>query len=907
MATKINNSKNQSARETLTNKDFYFFSKEKTESPNTNEPKYILGGKGYSLVQMTDMGLPVPPGFVISIQTCEYYYKNDRKFPANFTDQVKQYLQKIEESTGKKFGDPQNPLLLSVRSGSAVSMPGMMDTILNLGLNKETLQGLITKSGNDRFALDNYRRFIQMFGDVVMGVEHAKFMGILDSAKEEFGVSLDVDLTADNIKIIVDRYLDLYKTDTGKEFPHDPFEQLMLSIEAVFKSWNNPRAISYRRINKVPAKISGTAVTVQAMVFGNMGENSATGVAFTRNPSTGAKEYYGEYLVNAQGEDVVAGIRTPKHLDDMAKEMPEIYEQVKEIFAKLEMHYKDMVDLEFTIEEGILYMLQSRVGKRTGKAAVKIAVDMFNEKLIDKDTAIMRVDPNALNQLLHPAIDPKAQKELIAKGLPASPGAATGQIVFNAEDAVIWANQGKKVILVRMETSPEDIEGMNVAQGILTARGGMTSHAAVVARGMGKCCVSGCSDIAVNEEKKSLHVGKSIDLVEGDWITLDGSNGEVYRGKIDTVEPTLEGEFGILMQWADDVRKLKVRTNADTPKDATVARKFGAEGIGLCRTEHMFFQEDRIFAVREMILSDTKEERVKALNKIEKMQQSDFENIFRQMHDLPVTVRLLDPPLHEFLPHTDEEMQEIADAMQVEFEVLKDRKESLAEFNPMLGFRGCRLGMVYPEITEMQTRAIINAAIVVAKEGILVKPEIEIPVTSNYRELEVLNQVIKDIADPILQQAKADKNATKELKLLGYTIGTMIELPRACVTADKFAQYSQFFSFGTNDLTQTTYGYSRDDAGKFIGKYIELGVYMDDPFQVIDQEGIGVLMEMAVKKGREVNPEMEIGICGEHGGEPKSVEFCHKIGLNYVSCSPYRVPVARLASAQAVIREKLEK
>lgn len=907
MDKKINSETKKNGKEikNLENKNFYFFSKDKTESVQTSEPKYILGGKGYSLLQMTDMGLPVPPGFVISIQTCEYYYKNNRQFPADFIEQVKQYLKKIEESTGKTFGDPKNPLLLSVRSGSAISMPGMMDTILNLGLNKETLQGLIAKSGNDRFAWDNYRRFIQMFGDVVMGVEHAKFMGILDSSKEEFGVSLDVDLTAENIKVIVERYLALYKTDTGKDFPHDPFEQLMLSIEAVFKSWNNPRAISYRRINKVPAKISGTAVTVQAMVFGNMGENSATGVAFTRNPSTGVKEYYGEYLVNAQGEDVVAGIRTPKHLDDMAKEMPEIYKQVKEIFAKLEDHYKDMVDLEFTIEEGILYMLQSRVGKRTGKAAVKIAVDMFNEKLIDKDIAIMRVDPNALNQLLHPAIDPKAHKDLIAKGLPASPGAATGQIVFTAEEAVIWAGQGKKVILVRMETSPEDIEGMNVAQGILTARGGMTSHAAVVARGMGKCCVSGCADIAVNEEKKSLHIGKDIDLVEGDWITLDGSNGEVYRGKIDTVEPTLDGEFGILMQWADDVRKLKVRTNADTPKDAAVARKFGAEGIGLCRTEHMFFQEDRIFAVREMILSDTKEERVKALKKIEKMQQSDFENIFRQMHDLPVTVRLLDPPLHEFLPHTDEEMQDIAQSMGVDFEILKERKESLAEFNPMLGFRGCRLGMVYPEITEMQTRAIVNAAIIVAKEGIAVKPEIEIPVTSNYRELEVLNQVIRDIADPLLHEAKADKNATKELKDLEYIIGTMIELPRACVTAEKFAQHAQFFSFGTNDLTQTTYGYSRDDAGKFIGKYIELGVYMDDPFQVIDQEGIGVLMEIAVQKGREVNPKMEIGICGEHGGEPKSVEFCHKIGLNYVSCSPYRVPVARLAAAQAVLREKI--
>lgn len=877
-------------------KYIYKFSKEKTEMPDVEDPKYTLGGKGYGLAKMTEMNLQVPPGFVISIPVCEYYYQNDYKLPPELEKEIKDNIIFLEKATGKVFGNKNNPLLLSVRSGAASSMPGMMDTVLNLGLNEDSLQGLIEKSGNERFAWDSYRRFIQMFGNVVLEVEHSKFEGIMDELKKEKNAKTDVELDVNALKELVLRYKELVKSEIGNEFPTDAREQLTLGIMAVIKSWNNPRAISYRRINKISSKITGTAVNVQSMVFGNLGETSGTGVAFTRNPSTGVKEYYGEYLMNAQGEDVVAGIRTPLHLDNMENALPEIYEEIKQVFATLENYYKDMVDLEFTIENGKLFILQSRVGKRTGKAAVKIAVDMMKEGLIDKKTAVLRVDPEMLNQLLHPMFDPKEIKEVIAKGLPASPGAVSGQIVFSAEDAVLWSSQGKKVILVRLETSPEDIEGMNVAQGILTARGGMTSHAAVVARGMGKSCVAGCSEIAVNEEKKILHVGKDIDLEEGEWISLDGSTGQVYKGKLNTVEPVMDGEFGELMKWADEFRKLKVRTNADTPKDAKVARGFGAEGIGLCRTEHMFFQEDRIFAMRQMILSDSKEERVSALNKIEKMQQSDFEGLFRQMEGYPVTVRLLDPPLHEFLPKEDHELEAIAKEMSVEFEVLKSRREALSEFNPMLGFRGCRLGMVYPEITQMQTRAIINAAINVTLEGKVVIPEIEIPVTSNYKELEILNEVIKQIADELIESNPKVKGKLK------YKLGTMIELPRACVTADKFANYSDFFSFGTNDLTQTTYGYSRDDAGKFIAKYLELGVYADDPFQVLDREGIGELMKLAVEKGRFVKKGLEVGICGEHGGEPKSVEFCHEIGLDYVSCSPYRVVIARLAAAQAAIK-----
>ena len=878
-------------------KYIYLFSKEKTETPNTDKPKYILGGKGASLVEMTKLGIPVPPGFVISIDVCDYYYKHDEKYPEGLMDEVKKYLKEVEKQTGKKFGDSKNPLLLSVRSGAAVSMPGMMDTVLNLGLNEETLKGLIEQSGDERFAWDSYRRFIQMFSDVVMGVEHAKFEKVLDKVKEEKKVKEDIDLTSEDLKELVAKYKELYKEEIGEEFPTDPFEQLKKGIDAVFGSWNNPRAIAYRRINKISAEVIGTAVNVQSMVFGNMGDDSGTGVAFTRNPSTGERKYYGEYLMKAQGEDVVAGIRTPKHLDDLKKDQPKVYKELTDIFDKLEEHYKDMMDVEFTIEHGKLYILQSRVGKRTGQAAVRAAVEMVDEKLITTDEAIMRVEPDKLNELLHPAIDPKADKEEIAKGLPASPGAASGQIVFNAVDAANWKEEGKKVILVRLETSPEDIEGMNAAEGILTARGGMTSHAAVVARGMGKCCVAGCSELAVNEETKTMHIGKDIDLKEGDWITLDGSTGSVYKGQVKTVDASISGDFGKLMKWADDRRVLKVRTNADTPHDAQTARDFGAEGIGLTRTEHMFFKEERIFAMRQMILADTKEERVTALKKLEKMQQEDFEGIFRAMKDLPVTIRLLDPPLHEFLPHEDEELEKIAKEMGVSFDTLKERRESLAEFNPMLGFRGCRLGMVYPEISEMQTRAIINAAIVVEREGLNVKPEIEIPLVSLHKETTFLAKVIKDTAEKCIKDAKAEGE-------IEYKVGTMLELPRSCLVAGELAEESEFFSFGTNDLTQTTFGFSRDDAGRFITKYIAEGVFEEDPFQTLDQVGVGELMKTAIERARKTRKGVSFGICGEHGGDPKSIDFCHRIDMDFVSCSPYRVPIARLAAAQAAIRNE---
>jgi pyruvate,orthophosphate dikinase len=878
----------------MSKKYTYLFSKTKSEMPDVKTPKYILGGKGYSLVGMTQQGIPVPPGFVISIDVCDYYYKNSEKYPKTLEAEIQKSIKVIEKETGKKFGDPKNPLLLSVRSGAAVSMPGMMDTVLNLGLNEKTLKGLIEKTKDERFVWDSYRRFIQMFGDVVMGIEHAKFEGILDKIKKQKGVKSDVELDTDDLKEIVDEYKKLYKTVIGKNFPTDPMKQLQLGIDAVFKSWNNPRAISYRRINKIAPDIVGTAVNVQAMVFGNMGENSGTGVAFTRNPSTGEKEHYGEYLMKAQGEDVVAGIRTPKHLDDMKEELPKTYKELIKIFNKLEKNYKEMMDVEFTIENGTLYILQSRVGKRTGKAAVKIAVDMVKEKMIDKKEAVLRVEPNKIDELLHPTIDPKAKKEEISTGLPASPGAASGQIVFDAAKALEYREEGKQSILVRLETSPEDIEGMDAAEGILTARGGMTSHAAVVARGMGKCCVAGCSTLTVNEQKKIAHFGIDIDLKEGDWITLDGTSGKVYKGKVKTVAPEIEGEFDTLMSWADGYRKLKVRTNADTPHDAQVAREFGAEGIGLVRTEHMFFQEERIFAMRQMILADSKEEREVALAKIEKMQQSDFEGIFKAMDGYPVTVRLLDPPLHEFLPHEDDELQKIAKEMGVKYEVLKERRESLSEFNPMLGFRGCRLAMVYPEITRMQTRAIVNAAIKVQKKGIKVEPEIEIPLASHVNEVKYLREVIKETAEECIKKGK---------EKVKYLIGSMLELPRACLTADQLTEYADFFSFGTNDLTQTTFGFSRDDAGTFITQYLKMGVFVNDPFQVIDREGVGVLMKEAIKKSRKVKKDMNFSICGEHGGEPNSVEFCHMIGMNFVSCSPYRVPIARLAAAQAALRD----
>ncbi len=874
----------------------YFFSKDRTELPDVKNIKYVLGGKGASLAEMTKQGIPVPPGFVISIDACDLYYKSNQSLPETLLNEVKSNLKDLEKTTGKEFGNRKNPLLVSVRSGAAISMPGMMDTVLNLGLNENTLKGLIENSGDERFGWDSYRRFIQMFGDVVMGIEHCKFEEILDSVKESKKVKLDVELTAEDLKDVVKEYKKLYKKEIGAEFPEDPMDQLKRGVEAVFKSWNNPRAISYRRINKIAPDIIGTAVNVQSMVFGNLGDDSGTGVAFTRNPSTGENKYYGEYLMKAQGEDVVAGIRTPLHIDEMKEALPKIYKELTDIFDSLEDHYKDMMDVEFTIENGILYILQSRSGKRTGPAAVRIAVEMVKEKRITKDEAIMRVDPQALDQLLHPMIDPKAKKIEISKGLPASPGAGSGQIVFNAEDATEWKADGKKIVLVRQETSPEDIEGMNVAEGILTARGGMTSHAAVVARGMGKPCVAGCESITINESKKTVKLANGDVLKEGDWITLDGSNGNVYLGNVDTITPTVSGDFAKLMTWADSTRKLQIRANADTPKDAKLAREFGAEGIGLIRTEHMFFKEERIFAVRQMILSDTKEERVKALAKIEKMQQSDFEQMFREMQGLPVTIRLLDPPLHEFLPHEDDELRAIATEMKVPFEELYKRRSDLAEFNPMLGFRGCRLGMVYPEISEMQVRAIINAAIVVTKEGKKVIPEIEIPLVSLAKEMEYLKGVVVDTAEQCIKDAKA--------KNVKYTVGTMIELPRACVVADELAKHAEFFSFGTNDLTQTTFGFSRDDAGRFISKYLENGIFAEDPFQTLDTGGVGELMKLAIGKVRATRKNALVGICGEHGGDPKSIDFCHKIGMDYVSCSPYRVPIARLAAAQAAVRNK---
>ncbi len=879
----------------MSKKYVYFFSKEKTEIPDVKNLKFVLGGKGASLAEMTKLGIPVPPGFIISIDACDHFYKNEEKYPDGLMDEIKNNLKDLEEKTGKKFGDKKNPLLVSVRSGAAVSMPGMMDTVLNLGLNEDTLEGLIEKSGDERFAWDSYRRFIQMYGNVVMSIEHSKFEKELDIVKEKSNIKNDIDLNVDDLKDTVKRYKTLYKKEIGEEFPNDPMKQLKGGIDAVLKSWNNPRAISYRRINKISAEVIGTAVNIQSMVFGNLGDDSGTGVAFTRNPSTGERKYYGEYLMKAQGEDVVAGIRTPNHLEDMASSLPKTYKELTDIFDLLESHYKDMMDIEFTIENGKLFILQSRAGKRTGQAAVRIAVEMVKEKMLTKEEAILRVDPLSLDQLLHPMINPKAEKKEIAKGLPASPGAGSGQIVFNAEDAMEWSKDGKKVILVRLETSPEDIEGMNVAQGILTARGGMTSHAAVVARGMGRCCVAGCNNISINEDVKIVKLENGDILKEGDWITLDGSNGSVYMDKVETVEPSISGDFAELMSWADKFRKLKIRTNADTPKDVKTAREFGAEGIGLVRTEHMFFKEERIFAMRQMILSDTKEQRVKALAKIEKMQQEDFERIFREMQGLPVTVRLLDPPLHEFLPHDDNELRAIAIEMGVEYDDLYKKRESLAEFNPMLGFRGCRLGMVYPEISEMQVRAIMYAAIVVTKEGLTVLPEIEVPLVSQSKEMEYLKNVIVDTAEKCLKESKTKVN---------YKIGAMLELPRACVVADELAEYAEFFSFGTNDLTQTTFGFSRDDAGKFITKYMENGILAEDPFQTIDRNGVGGLMKEALQKAKSVRKNVEVGICGEHGGDPKSIEFCHLIGMNLVSCSPYRVPIARLAAAQAAIRNK---
>jgi len=866
----------------------YFFGEGKKEM------KKLLGGKGADLSEMTNMGLPVPYGFTITTEVCNLFYDLGKSYPESLEEQIEENLKKLEEKMGMVFGDEKNPLLVSVRSGAAISMPGMMDTVLNLGLNDKTIISLMEKTKNERFGWDSYRRFVQMFGSVVMDVEHDKFEEALQSKKDKKNVKFDTELTAEDLRELVEDYKKIIKEAKGKDFPQDPREQLKMAVDAVFDSWNNKRAVSYRNLHDIPHNI-GTAVNVQAMVFGNMGQDSGTGVAFTRNPATGEDKFYGEYLMNAQGEDVVAGIRTPRHISELKEEMPEIYKQLIDIRKKLEEHYKDMQDVEFTIQEGKLYMLQTRTGKRTAAAALQVAVDMVDQGYIDKKTAVTRVEPQMLDQLLHKQLDKKAKKdaELLTKGLPASPGAALGKVVFDADTAVEEA-KSENVVLVRTETSPEDIQGMAVAQGILTARGGMTSHAAVVARGMGKCCVAGAEDIKVFEDKQYFEVNGS-KVNKGDWVTLDGSTGEVFKGKIPVVDPEIGKNFKKFMSWVNDYKKIGVRANADTPDDSKVALNFGAEGIGLCRTEHMFFEADRIKAVRKMIVAKSKEEREKALAKLLPIQKKDFMEIFKVMNNLPVTIRLLDPPLHEFLPNEDEDIKEIARELGLKFDELKATVNSLHEMNPMLGHRGCRLSITYPEILEMQVRAIFEATVELTKEGYIVKPEVMIPLVGDVKEVKVLKDQIVKIADGIMK---------KENLKFDYKVGTMIEIPRACVTADEIATEAEFFSFGTNDLTQMAFGFSRDDSGKFLPDYIEKGVLEKDPFATIDRNGVGQLIKMGVEKGRKARKNLKIGICGEHGGDPSSVEFCHMVGMDYVSCSPYRVPVARLAAAHAAIKEE---
>jgi pyruvate,orthophosphate dikinase len=857
----------------------------------------LLGGKGANLAEMTGLKLPVPRGFTVTTEACTRYYQDGRTIAPEIEAEIGTALEKTEAVVGKKLGDPQNPFLVSVRSGARASMPGMMDTILNLGLNDQVVEGLARLTNNPRFAYDSYRRFIQMFSDVVMEVEKCKFEKILDEIKTENGAKFDTELTAENLKEIVKRYKELYKKEKGVDFPQNPKVQMMEAVKAVFRSWDNPRAIVYRRLNDIPGDW-GTAVNVQEMVYGNMGNDSGTGVAFTRNPSTGERKLYGEFLMNAQGEDVVAGIRTPQSIEQLKAIMPDVFNQFARIAKTLEEHYKDMQDMEFTIERGKLFMLQTRNGKRTAAAALKVAVDLVSEGMINKAEAVMQVDPKQLDALLHPNFEPKALKAAlpIAKGLPASPGAATGKVYFVAEQAVAAAKNGEKnIVLVRMETSPEDIEGMHVSKGILTGRGGMTSHAAVVARGMGTCCVAGCGEIQINEAGKYFIDKNGKKYHEGEWISLDGSTGNVYGSQLPTVNPEMTGDFATLMGWADELRTLKVRTNADTPNDAAVAIKFGAEGIGLCRTEHMFFNPDRIPAMREMIVSRTEAQRRKALDKLLPMQRSDFEGLFTAMQGHPVTIRLLDPPLHEFLPQDDADIAALAKEMNLGFEELKTIIADLHEFNPMMGHRGCRLAVTYPEIAEMQTRAIIEAAIKVNQNGMTIVPEIMIPLVGEVKELKYVKDVVVKIADAVIKEAGVTMN---------YKVGTMIEIPRAALTADQIAKEAEFFSFGTNDLTQMTFGFSRDDAGKFLDEYYNKKIYESDPFARLDQIGVGRLMEMAVKLGKQTRPDIKLGICGEHGGDPSSVEFCHRAGLHYVSCSPYRVPIARLAAAQAAIRQK---
>ncbi len=854
----------------------------------------LLGGKGANLAEMTLLNLPIPQGFIITTEACTVYNEGGKQLTDDIVSQMEVALDKLEQCAGKKLGDPENPLLVSVRSGGRISMPGMMDTVLNLGLNDISVEGLATKTGNPRFAYDSYRRFIMMFADVVIGVAKSKFERKLDAYKEEVGAKDDTDLTAEDLKKVVAIFKQIYLDDQGKDFPQDPKEQLLEATKAVFRSWDNPRAFVYRRMNDIPYDW-GTAVNVQMMVFGNMGDTSGTGVAFTRNAATGEKAMLGEYLVNAQGEDVVAGVRTPKPIAKLAEDMPEVYEEFVAIANKLENHYKDMQDMEFTIENGKLYFLQTRNGKRTANAALKIAVDMVEEGLLTKEEALLKVDPRQLDQLLHPAFDQTALKEAtaIGKGLPASPGAAAGKICFTAEDAKEQAEAGERVVLVRLETSPEDIEGMVAAQGILTVRGGMTSHAAVVARGMGRCCVSGCEAIKMNEAAKTFELG-GMTFKEGDYISLDGSTGNIYGTDIKTVAPEISGDFARFMSWADEVRVMKVRTNADTPKDAKTAIEFGAEGIGLTRTEHMFFENDRIMKFRKMILAETVEEREAALAGIEPFQKEDFKGIYREMGERPVTIRLLDPPLHEFMPNTEEEFAILAKETGKTVEELKIKAAGLHELNPMMGHRGCRLAVSYPEIAKMQTRAIIEAAVEVSQEkGIDIEPEIMVPLIGEIKELKYVKQIVTETAEQVMEEKG---------KKLQYLVGTMIEIPRAALLADQIATEAEFFSFGTNDLTQMAYGLSRDDAGKILAEYIDKNIYECDPTARLDRDGVGLLMKWAVEKAKPVRPDIHLGICGEHGGDPYSIEFCHQIGLGYVSCSPYRVPIARLAAAQAQLQ-----
>ncbi len=892
------------------------------KSEGKADMKNLLGGKGANLAEMSNLGIPVPAGFTITADVCNEYYENNKNFPSGLEAEMDKALKKVEKIMGAEFDNPDNPLLLSVRSGARVSMPGMMDTVLNLGLNDTTVKGIIAKSGNERFGWDSYRRFIQMYGDVVMDMKPENkedidpFEEVMDKLKEEKGVKEDLELTVDDLKELVTRFKAMIKERLGVDFPTDPKEQLWGSIGTVFGSWDNERAVLYRKMNGFEDSW-GTAVNVQAMVFGNMGEDCATGVAFTRDPATGEHVFYGEYLINAQGEDVVAGIRTPQQVTiegsqrwakdngvteedrktkftSLEEAMPTVYKTLADTYKKLEKHYKDMQDIEFTIQNEKLWMLQTRNGKRTAAAAVNIAVDMVKEKLIDKKTALLRIEPDSLDQLLHPTFDPSVEKKSVAKGLPASPGAATGKVVFHADEADEWNARGEKVILVRIETSPEDLKGMSAAEGILTQRGGQTSHAAVVARGMGKCCVSGCGSLEIDYSAKTLKIGDNL-IKEGDFISLDGSTGEIMLGKVDTIDAELSGNFGTIMEWADEVRRLDIRTNADSPHDAEVARNFGAQGIGLCRTEHMFFEGDRIKAVREMILAEDVEGRKKALTKLLPIQRGDFYGILKAMEGYGVTIRLLDPPLHEFVPHEDAAQQDMAKELGISVEDVKAKVESLHEFNPMLGHRGCRLGVTYPEITEMQARAIFEAACDLKKEGVDAKPEVMVPLVGTVKELSMQKGIIVKTAEKVMEE--------KGIKV-EYLVGTMIEIPRAALTADLIATEAEFFSFGTNDLTQMTFGYSRDDSGSFLPEYVDKKILAADPFAVLDREGVGQLVKMGVEKGRSTKKDLKVGICGEHGGEPSSIEFCHMVGLNYVSCSPFRVPIARLAAAQAALNNK---